>query len=409
MLYNYPLPNEGILRYAIEKDKLTDEQYILIHSATNLPVDAIVEIPSEIYNTDLGKTLTVKTIDSCAFEDMVIDSVILPETIESILSCAFLNSKIKSINLPEGLTLLETSAFRDCYNLKEISIPSTLSVIKEHTFTGCKDLTKVSFKEGLKSIHNSAFKRASISSLNFPDSLTVIGEGAFESCLVKDINFGKGLQIIHDEAFYDCSQLETVKFQEGISEICDGAFCECKNLISFILPDSLQKLNNEALDNCENLTHVHLGKNTKIVKGNDFCFSCNSIKKITVNPENKQYYVKDDVLYDAENKKLIKACPCSPISHIVVPPDIKDVCSYAFQKLNEVNTIRFQCDDLPNIAFSSLAYITPKDKLRVFCKPDSEIERYCRAQDIKCNSISKLTSFLLQNNLENNEKTTETK
>lgn len=409
MPYNYLLPNNGILRYTIEKDKLTDEQYISIHSATDLPVNATIEIPSEIYNTDLGKTLTVKTIEYCAFEDMVIDSVILPETIKSISSCAFLNSKIKSINLPERLTFLGASAFRDCYNLKEISIPSTLNVIKEHTFMGCKDLTKVNFQEGLKHIHNSAFKYTSVSSLNFPDSLTVIGEYAFESCAVKNIKFGKGLVTIYSEAFYDCGQLETVKFQEGISEICEGAFTECKNLISFILPDSLQKLNNEILDNCENLTHVHLGKNTKIVGGNDFCFSCNSLEKITINPENKQYYVNDDVLYDAKNKKLVKVCPCSPISHIVVPPDIEDVCSYAFQGLNQINTIKFQCDDLPNIAFSSLAYITPKNKFKVFCKPGSEIEKYCRKHDIRCNSISKLTSFLLENNLENDKKTIETK
>lgn len=409
MLYDYLLPDKGVLRYAIEKDKLTDEQYISIHSATDLPVNATIEIPSEIYNTDLGKTLTVKTIEYCAFEDMVIDSVILPKTIKSIFSCAFLNSKIKSINLPEGLTFLGTSAFRDCYNLKEISIPSTLSVIKEHTFTGCKDLTKVNFKEGLKHIHHSAFKCTNISSLNFPDSLTVIGESAFESCAVKNIKFGKGLVTIYSEAFYDCGQLETVKIQEGISEICEGAFSECKNLTSFILPDSLQKLNSEVLDNCGNLTHVHLGKNTKIVENNDFCFSCNSLERITVNPENKQYYVKDDVLYDAKDKMLVKACPCSPISHILVPPDIEDVYDYAFQGLNQISTIRFQCDDLPNIVLSSLAYITPKNKFKVFCKPDSGIEKYCRTHDIRCNSISKLTSFLLENNLENNEKTTEAK
>lgn len=394
MLYDYYLPNKGILCYAIEKDELTKKSYISIRSGVCLPADAALEIPSKIKNDSLGKTLPVREIGEKAFKDKNIASVVLPETIKTIGPSAFSYSSIESINLPEGLTDLGASAFKDCYCLEEITIPSTLDIIRERTFDGCNNLRKINFTEGLKHIFNSAFKYVGVSSLNFPDSLTVIGESAFEYCSVEDIKFGKGLVTIHSEAFYDCSQLKTVKFQEGISEICDGAFCECKNLISFILPDSLQKLNNEALDGCRNLTHVHLGKNTEITESLDFCFSCNSLEKITVSPENKQYYIKDHVLYDSQNKMLIKACPCSPVSRIVVPPDIKDVCSYAFQGLKQINSIRFQCDELPNIAHSSLTYITPKEKFKVFCKPNSEIEKYCKAQGIKCNSASKISEFL---------------
>lgn len=394
MIYDYPLPDKGVLHYTVEKDKLTDEQYISIHSATNLQTGAIIEIPSEINNVDLGKTLSVKTIGDNAFEDAEIASVILPKTIKTIFSCAFLNSKIESINLPEGLTFLSTSVFRDCRNLKEITIPSTLNVIKEHTFTNCSRLTKVNFQEGLKYIFYCAFKYTGISSLNFPDSLTVIGESAFESCEVKDINFGKGLVTIHNDAFYGCCQLEAVKFQEGISEICEGAFNYCENLRSFVLPDSLQKLNNEVLDNCENLIHVHLGKNTEIVKNNDFCFSCNSLEKITISPENKQYKIIDGVLYDAVNGILLRVPPSLDRKVITVPSWVDYFENNSFNSVLYIEKVKINSDIIQNLNLSGIEEV---DYLIICCHPDSQVKEWAEGMDIPTMPLSSKINRFLEN------------
>ena len=87
---------------------------------------------------------TVIRIESFAFEDTGITSVVIPNSVETIGLAAFSRCiDLKSVKLPDQLTTIQSVTFIDCASLTHIDIPEGVTSIGHNAFARCKQLETV--------------------------------------------------------------------------------------------------------------------------------------------------------------------------------------------------------------------------------------------------------------------------
>lgn len=152
----------------------TDPDYLTFDSSTGTITDydkdnggPDVVIPSEIGG------VSVTSIGNNAFEQMLLESVIIPESVTSIGDYAFgSNGQLSSLKISSNVTTIGKGAFQMGL-LNEVTLP-----------------------DGLISIGDEAFLQNPITSIVFPDSLTSIGMFAFAyNSNLESITIGDGVTI----------------------------------------------------------------------------------------------------------------------------------------------------------------------------------------------------------------------
>ena len=69
-----------------------------------------------------------------------------------------LTENIKTITVPEKTTIIEGSAFYNCYGLTSISLPSSLTFIGGRAFGNCRGLTEITIPVNVTEIGDGAFQ-----------------------------------------------------------------------------------------------------------------------------------------------------------------------------------------------------------------------------------------------------------
>ena len=138
-----------------------------------------------------------------------------------------------------------------------------------------------------------------------------------------------GLKIrkLAQNCFKECDDLESVTIPEGVVSVGQGAFFNCRHLVDVSIPNSLEHLCVEALHRT-GLKKLDL-KNVRIIEDGVFKF-CYKLEKISVNPDNLTYFVKDDVLFD-RLRRAVAFCPRSRKA-FVFPSEIEEIYDCAFQR-----------------------------------------------------------------------------
>lgn len=138
-------------------------------------------LSGDSYETEDGFIINSTTQTLLKYRNMNND-VIVPEGIKIINTSAFNNSTIRTIVLPSTLTKINDSAFANCKSLEYIEIPNSVTSIGYHAFASCESLT----------------------SFTIPDSVTSLGETVFWGCNNLDLHIGKGLTNIQNNKPYSC-------------------------------------------------------------------------------------------------------------------------------------------------------------------------------------------------------------
>lgn len=93
--------------------------------------DDVVNIPNN-----------VKTISECAFQNLPIKSVFIPNTLKSIGGAAFDScGNLSSINIPDSVLEIGEWAFYNCNSLRTLIIPKSVTFIGYGAFEMCNNLT----------------------------------------------------------------------------------------------------------------------------------------------------------------------------------------------------------------------------------------------------------------------------
>lgn len=126
-----------------------------------------------------------KSIETSAFKDSKVKSVICPDSLQNICCLAFNECpKLQHVDFGKGITLLggmQRPVFHKCDSLKNVEFPSQIKYIDENLFSRCFNLSKIIFHEGLEKIGQNAFSSCkNVDTVKFPASLTYVGDGNFQ-------------------------------------------------------------------------------------------------------------------------------------------------------------------------------------------------------------------------------------
>lgn len=136
-----------------------------------------------------------------------LEEVILPNTIKEIGGYAFSNlSALRKVNMPESVEQIGESAFSECSSLQKIDLSSLshLKEIRSNAFSSSSCVpAKLELPEGLETISGSAFSGTGVTSVDFSNtSLYNIAYNAFSECpIIGTLSFPATLRSIGNSAF----------------------------------------------------------------------------------------------------------------------------------------------------------------------------------------------------------------
>ena len=126
-----------------------------------------------------------KSIETSAFKDSKVKSVICPDSLQNICCTAFNKcSKLQHVDFGRGITILggmQRPVFYKCDALKKVEFPPQIKYLGENLFSRCLNLSKIILHEGLEKIGPNAFPSCkNVDTVKFPASLTYVGDGNFQ-------------------------------------------------------------------------------------------------------------------------------------------------------------------------------------------------------------------------------------
>ena len=206
-------------------------------------------------------------------DDLPIDSVVIPSDVREIDTYAFLESGLKTVIFSEGLVKIGKDAFKD-NSLTKIVIPSTVTEIGAGAFENNK-ITNLILEEGITTIASAAFRTNLITDLNLPDSVTTIGHSAFYSNKLEKIKFSKNLNII-DISVFKNNNIKELNIPDNITSIGGDAFAHNK-LRTINISNSVTTIGSSAFSG-NKLTTLEIPSN--VVSVGEGAFSNNKLKYV---------------------------------------------------------------------------------------------------------------------------------
>lgn len=131
---------------------LTDEYGVVYCSGTlvSYPIDQM----ARRYTVREG----TRIIGEYAFDNLVLESVILPEGVVMIGEGAFVECiSLRRVELPDSLLIIGDDAFYRCRALEEIDLPPHLYAIGPSAFVDCWQLNAIDIPETVRYIGSEAF------------------------------------------------------------------------------------------------------------------------------------------------------------------------------------------------------------------------------------------------------------
>lgn len=285
-----------------------------------------------IINSDGTATITYVYSSTFAFyndsDNPTIASSVGGYTVSTLADHCFDENKyIKNITIPNSIIHFEGNPFVWLTGLTMITVSKDHPVLA--TIDGVlfdkttktliaypkgKQGSSYTIPNGIVAIGNTAFRSVtSLKEIILPDTLISIGDSSFDSCGIASISLPNRLEKIGAAAF-------------GWTRIKE-----------IVLPNSLKYIGRLAFIDT-NIQSIHIPATVEVIEGNPFI---RTPVQITVDNQNKNYKVRDGVLFDYSGEKLI-CYPCSlTAASYTIPSGCKIICANAFaytsNSLKEIN------------------------------------------------------------------------
>ncbi len=267
---------------------------------------------------------------------------VIPESINKIGGAAFNNcSELASVKIPDGVKYIGDSAFRNCGRLLKITIPDSVTYIGDNAFYGCTYLTGIALTNRISEIGEYTFGECSaLTGIEIPKSIKRIGNSAFRGCSqIRKIVIPDGVTSIGNNAFANCSELEKVIFPKSLSTIGSNAFYMCKNLATVSISENASVIGNFAFFGCYRLTSLEIPEKVTSI-GEGIVRRCDEFISFTVDPNNKNYTVKDGVLFNKDMTRLISYPQNKKDSDYGIPNSVTIIGVAAFDSCKNLKRIK---------------------------------------------------------------------
>ena len=176
-------------------------------------------IDESLYTAD-GKSL-VRFMSSRDDAEYILDGSL------NIYSGAFsYNQDITSLTVTGSASVIPTSMFENCSNLKSVVINTDLEYIGSSAFVNCSALTNLEFNAEIGYINNASFGScSSLKTLVLTDGVKQLVGGCFDGCSSLEIVIiGNSIKVIPQSAFDGCDSLKEVVMPAGLTKIDHFAF-----------------------------------------------------------------------------------------------------------------------------------------------------------------------------------------
>lgn len=128
-------------------------------------------------------------------------------------------------------------------------------------------------------------------------------------------------------------KLEEIIFPSTFTEIADEMLQGCKKLKRVTLGDNIKSIGDNAFWNCDSLEEIVLPRNLESF-GDSVFGHCDNIKSVTIDPDNKNFVTKNNVLFglDESGKRtsLIYYAPLKETTKYKIPSTVKTIEGSAF-------------------------------------------------------------------------------
>ena len=158
------------------------------------------------------------------------------------------SSELTDYSIKPGTFVICDLAFQQKI-LTSIRIPDSVRSIGKGAFFCC-GFTFIHIPDSVTSIGKDAFMGCRFTSIHIPDSVTSIGKGAFSLSSLKSIHLPKNLISIESHVFWGCKAITSIHIPNGIVSIGDNAFQDCSSLYSVSIPDSVTSIGNCVFEDC---------------------------------------------------------------------------------------------------------------------------------------------------------------
>lgn len=223
--------------------------------------------------------------------------------------------------IKEGTTAIAEAAFANARELTDVVVPNSIKVIARRTFDECVSLRKVVLSDGLKEIGDRAFFNCcKLTDLTIPSSVTEIGTVAFYSTALERVDLPQNLTVI-SHGLFENSSLKEINIPETVTYIGFEAFADSE-LKSVYIPASVEKIEDSAFGDC------------------------NSLEKITVSPENRNYTGDGSgALFTKDMRTLIMLPDGTTITEYTIPNGVYTVYPWAINGRVEVVNVPASVDE----------------------------------------------------------------
>ncbi|MDR2398491.1 MAG: leucine-rich repeat domain-containing protein [Spirochaetaceae bacterium] len=167
--------------------------------------------------------------------------------------------------------------------------------------------------------------RGTRGNLAIPEGITEVGRHAFYQKPLYTVKLPKGLTTIGELAFAG-TRLSALEFPEELTSIGRGAFAHTQ-LRGVQFPPTLNHIGNGAFTGTQ-LRRVHLTAGIKTL--GYMSLDIETLKIITVDPENQDFIVVNGVLFDKAQTRIHTYPRGKTGSHYTVPSGVTIIGDYAF-------------------------------------------------------------------------------
>ena len=371
---------------ALYNDKLNWENGVLYVDSTLISAEKSIDGAYEIKQ---GTTL----VASAAFNECYgLTSVTFPAGVTGLCEGAFLRCDgLSAVRLPDGLISIGDSAFSHCTGLMDVSIPDSVTYIGYGAFEdsgiynafnfdgnvfyidnalirASENLSgKYAIKEGTIAIAEAAFANArELTDVVVPNSIKVIARRTFDECVsLRKVVLSDGLKEIGDRAFFNCCKLTDLTIPSSVTEIGTVAFYstalervdlpqnltvishglfENSSLKEINIPETVTYIGFEAFADSE-LKSVYIPASVEKIEDSAFG-DCNSLEKITVSPENRNYASDGSgALFTKDMRTLIMLPDGTKITEYTIPDGVYTVYPWAIDGKVEVVNVPASVDE----------------------------------------------------------------
>ncbi len=162
-----------------------------------------------------------------------LESVSFSNTITYIGNHSFYDcTSLTNVVIPSSVEIIDSNAFDNCA-LTSVVIPDSVTEIGNYAFSGCNQLSEVTLPKSITSIGAHAFGGCAIKKIVIPDSVTKLA--GFGSCkYLTDVIIPDTVNEILDGAFKGCSNLKNVAISKQLlaKTNLDNCFSESPWLLS---------------------------------------------------------------------------------------------------------------------------------------------------------------------------------